>query len=163
MTQMGYEYGKWHDDHVFNRYNVHYFPDGDVKKGIDSYVPRLNALKPPEGVMLVLMVDGEPVGMGWISRQGDDVCEVDTLFIRPEYRGMGYGKEMLKRLEDKAREYGYSRIRTAFNLFNVVAGHIFRRAGYQETSAYYDLTEIEDEKMRKYFADKTYMEKKLNP
>jgi len=37
-----------------------------------------------------------------------------------------------------------------------------RKAGYRETSAYYDLTEIEDENMRKYYKDKTYMEKKLN-
>lgn len=163
MTQMFYEYGKWHDDNVLNRYNIHYFPDGDVKTGIDSYIPRINALEPTEGVILILMVDGEPVGMGWISRQGDDVCEVDGLFIRPEYRGKGYGKEMLKRLEDKARVYGYSLTRTEFNLFNVVAGHIFRKAGYQETSPYYNVEEIEDKNMRKYYLDKTYLEKKLNP
>ena len=161
MTQMGYEYGKWHDDHVFNRYNVHYFPEGDVEKGINSYIPRINAVKPPIGLMLILMVDGEPVGMGRISKQEDEVCEVEGLFIRPEHRGQGYGKEMVKRLEDKAREFGYSRARLEFNLLNVVAGHIFRKAGYRITLPYYDIEEIDDENMRKYYLDKTYMEKKL--
>ena len=160
MTQMGYEYGKWLDNHVYDQYNVHYFPEGKIESSIDSYIPIINELKPPEGVMLLLVVKDKPVGMGRISRKGDDLCEVEGLFIRPDNRGYGYGKELLKRLEDKAREFGYSRARLEFNLFNEIAAHIFRKAGYKETAPYYDITQIE-ENMRKYYLDKTYMEKKL--
>ena len=161
MTQMFYEYGKWHDKHVYDRYNVHYFPDGNVESGIDRYIQRFNGLTPPVDILLLLLVGSKPLGMGWISRQEADLCEVDCLFIYPEYRGLGYGKETLRRLEDKAREFGYTRARLEFNLFNEVAAHIFRKAGYKETSPYYDITQIENENMRKYFKDKTYMEKIL--
>lgn len=60
---------------------------------------------------MVLEVDGVAAGIGRLSILEDKIAEINNMFISPEHRGYGYGKAILKCLEDKAREYGYTTLR----------------------------------------------------
>jgi len=57
-------------------------------------------LKPPGGILYMLVVEGEVAGMGALRKLSDEVGEVKRMYNRPHYRGRGLGKKMLKRLLD---------------------------------------------------------------
>jgi GNAT superfamily N-acetyltransferase len=87
---------------------------------LDAY---LNGLYPPEnnflelphddvdgtqGVFLVARVDGEAVGCGATRFRGNVTVEVKRMYVRPDARGSGVGRAILRALEDWARERGAS-------------------------------------------------------
>jgi L-amino acid N-acyltransferase YncA len=76
------------------------------------------------------------------------------MFIQPEFHRKGYGKEMMVRLMDRARELGYSTLRLDTAYFLEAAVHIFKSAGFKERGKYPG-TESEG---GSYYI---YMEKKL--
>ncbi|MBN1683166.1 GNAT family N-acetyltransferase [Candidatus Bathyarchaeota archaeon] len=56
----------------------------------------LSSLKPSEGILYILKVDGVTAGMGALRRLDDSVGEIKRMYVRPSYRGKGYGKKCLK-------------------------------------------------------------------
>ena len=121
LFEMYSEYGKWLDNEVYTHYGVHLFPDGDIQIISERFFPMFTATKPPEGILYIIEVDGEAGGMGRLSKQEEGVGEIGSMYTRPSYRRRGYGTEMLRRLEDKATELGYSILRLDTAGFNVVA------------------------------------------
>jgi ribosomal protein S18 acetylase RimI-like enzyme len=139
---------------------------GPIREIIKKVIPVFISLKPPEGIILILEVDGEAMGMGRLSKLDEGVVEINNMFVSSEQRGKGYGKMMLTSLEDKAREFGYSTVRLDTGAFNVAAQHMYRKAGYIERD-YYGSTNYgrvakdDTDEGRIYYANKIYMEKKL--
>lgn len=70
-----------------------------------EYIPH-NSL---EGIHdVVIAYDGDvPVGCVSFKRYNEECAEVKRVFVRPEYRGVGVSKTLMKLLEDAAREQGY--------------------------------------------------------
>ena len=129
-------------------------------------VIEITSLKPPEGLILVLDVDGEAKGMGRLSKLEDKVAEINNMFINSKYRGKGYGKQIFKELENMARVYGYSTLRLDTGPHNEAAQHVYRKMGFKERD-YYGSSEFgrfaqdETEDGRRYYKMKIYMEKQL--
>lgn len=64
---------------------------------------------------VVIAYDGDvPVGCVSFKRYNEECAEVKRVFVRPEYRGVGVSKTLMKLLEDAARE---SRV-TALSFWN---------------------------------------------
>jgi GNAT superfamily N-acetyltransferase len=116
--------------------------------------PEFASIKPFEGIIYLLMVDDEAVGMGALRKLEDGVGEIKRMFIRPEFQGKGYGKEMMVRLMDRAKELGYSTLRLDTAYFLEAAVHIYKSAGFKERGKY---PGTESEAGPHYI----YMEKKL--
>src|SRR5262249_29095662 len=58
-----------------------------------------------EGVaFFVTRYDGAPAGCGGLKLFGTEYGEVKRMFVRPTYRGLGLGKEMLHSLAEYARD-----------------------------------------------------------
>src|SRR5216684_567050 len=62
--------------------------------------------EPHRGCALVCEVDGHPVGYAllisfWSNELGGEVCNIDELFVAPEYRGRGLATSLLEELADK--------------------------------------------------------------
>jgi len=93
-------------------------------------------LNPPEGVLYILMVDGKVSGMGAIKKLGDTVGELKSMYIRPEYRGKGYGKNRVSKLLETGEELGFSTFRLDTSKFMVAAQHIYKLAGFRERDKY---------------------------
>lgn len=93
-------------------------------------------LKPPEGVLCILKIDGKIAGMGVIKRLEDDIGELKNMYIRPEYRGNGYGKKMVQKLLETGGDLGFDTFRLDTSKFMVAAQHIYKLAGFEERDKY---------------------------
>jgi len=124
---------------------------------VERVFPYFTSIKPPEGIIYLLVEDDGVVGMGAVRRLEERVGEIKRMYIKPELRGRGYGREMMVKLEEKARELGYSTLRLDTAWFLEAAVHVYRKAGFVERGKYPG-TESEGD------SNYIYMEKKImNP
>ena len=103
---------------------------------VESIFPKFASIKPPEGVVYLLMEEDMVVGMGALRKLEEGIGEVKRMFIQPKHRGKGYGKFMMDRLIDKAREFGYHTLRLDTAYYLAAAVHIYRSAGFKEREKY---------------------------
>jgi GNAT superfamily N-acetyltransferase len=150
------EHASWIANEVKTRYGIELVPQGNsIRDVVESIFPMLTSIKPPEGIIYILEVDGIAEGMGVLRKQSDGIAEIRRMYIRPKYRGMGLGKEMVERLEEKAREFGYLTLKLDTSEFMVAALHIYRKMGFKESEAFSDGSTRLGEGIR------IYMEKQL--
>jgi GNAT superfamily N-acetyltransferase len=93
-------------------------------------------LVPPNGVLLLALVDGEPAGLGGVRHLDTDVAEVKSMYVAPGFRGTGLGRRILARLDDIASEHGCSAVRLDTSDYLTPAVTLYRAAGYREVPAY---------------------------
>jgi GNAT superfamily N-acetyltransferase len=93
-------------------------------------------LAPPNGVLLLARVDGEPAGLGGIRHLDTKIAEVKSMFVAPDYRGSGLGRRILARLDEIALEHGCRAVRLDTSDYLTPAVGLYRSAGYREVPAY---------------------------
>jgi len=95
---------------------------------------------PPKGCLYLATVRGEPAGcMALHAWTAPGEGELKRLYVRPAYRGLGIGKELLDLTIAAAREIGYRCLR--FDTWPErmpEAQEMYRRLGSVETPPYYD-------------------------
>ena len=93
-------------------------------------------LAPPNGVLLLARVDGEPAGLGGVRHLDTEVAEVKSMYVGPAYRGTGLGRRILARLDEIALEHGCRAVRLDTSDYLTPAVGLYRSAGYEEVPAY---------------------------
>lgn len=94
--------------------------------------------RPAEGNQLWRAVDGEgePVGVLWLARRGSGTAQehawIYDIEVEPARRGQGWGRRLMDRAEDIAREWGLKSLQ--LNVFggNQVARNLYRTQGFHE-------------------------------
>jgi len=66
---------------------------------------------PPHGRLLLARHEDVPAGCIALRRLEDAVCEMKRLYLRPAYRGRGFGLRLALACIDSARQLGYARMR----------------------------------------------------
>src|SRR3954470_16485491 len=113
---------------ILNEYHVAADPDDS-----DADVMAFGA--PADGVVqLVAEVDGEPIGSALPTPYSDGEIKLSKLFLKPEFRSRGLGREMLERSVDEARARGYGRISLGTRALYVAAVGLCERSGWQRGS-----------------------------
>jgi len=81
-------------------------------------------------------VAGRPVACGAVQPIGAGVGEVKRMYVRPAYRGNGYGRLILAALEELAVQRGFHtlRLETGRNLAPALG--LYRDAGYRPIPLY---------------------------
>src|SRR5687768_2168802 len=72
-------------------------------------------------VFFVMRYEQQLVGCGGIKMFDTDYGEVKRMFVRPEFRGRGLGKAMLRHLAEYARSNGASVLRLETGIYEVEA------------------------------------------
>jgi GNAT superfamily N-acetyltransferase len=86
---------------------------------------------PPGGGFLLLVGDdGRPLAAGGIKRLDDRACEIKRMYVVPDARGSGLGRELLAALESFARDIGYAVVRLDTGAKQPRAQRMYERAGY---------------------------------
>ena len=135
--EMNLEFVSWSHEQILTHHGVDMSEGtGDAREYMESMVDEPAALKPPKGFVLVLEDEEKLVGMGLAKTIGEGIGEVKRMYIRPEYRGRGYGKELMQTLVTRTVELGYSTLRLETADFMPAALKIYRSAGFKERGEY---------------------------
>lgn len=92
---------------------------------------------PPAGALLIAVGGGRKAGCVALRPIEDNQCEMKRLFVRPEFRGHGLGRELAERVVEEARAIGYRSIKLDTFDFLEGAVHIYQSLGFNEIEAYY--------------------------
>ena len=85
-----------------------------------------------QGVAFFLVHDnGTPVCCGGIQLFGTDYGELKRMYVRPQFRGLGFAKLMLDHLADYARSRGVRLLRLETGIHQHAAIGLYERAGFQ--------------------------------
>ncbi len=81
----------------------------------------------------IVYADGRPAGCAAYRERAEGVCELKRVFLRPEYRGRGISKELLRTVEGYARERGCRAVALDTNSALEPAVTLYKKAGYRVT------------------------------
>jgi GNAT superfamily N-acetyltransferase len=93
-------------------------------------------MAPPDGVFVLVEVDGVAVAGGGVRRLRDGVGEIKRMFVIPEARGQGHARRLLAGLEAAAADLGYARLRLDTARSMITAMRLYRSAGYRDIPDY---------------------------
>ncbi len=65
---------------------------------------------PPGGCLLLAWDGGEPAGCVALRQFSGSICEMKRLFVRPQFRDLGYGRRLADEAIRHARKIGYHRM-----------------------------------------------------
>jgi ribosomal protein S18 acetylase RimI-like enzyme len=123
--------------------------DAEVEDPLKKYVRQ-------GGLIMLAYIDEQPAAcialMPLTPRDGEHKpCEMKRLYVRPQYRQYGLGKELVARLIEMARERGFDKMQLDTLQRLQPAIRLYERCGFTHTGAYY----------ANPIADAVYMEKLL--
>jgi len=91
----------------------------------------------PAGRLFYAEVGGKPAGCVGIRKFSEGVCEMKRLYVEPDSRGHGVGRELALAAIHAARELGYQRMMIDTQPAMRIAVKLYRELGFQEAPAYY--------------------------
>lgn len=93
---------------------------------------------PPGGRLLLALDRSSPIGCGGLHHFSSGRAEMKRVYVRPEGRGRGTGKEIVVRLLEEAKTIGYRSV--VLDTLPVMrsAIHLYRALGFREIEAYRD-------------------------
>lgn len=84
------------------------------------------------GAFVIAELEGRVVGMGALKRVDAETAELKRMRVQPEYQGKGLGTKLLRLLENKAKELGYTCLILDTSLQQQAALHMYTKHGYKE-------------------------------
>ena len=88
--------------------------------------------------MLALADGGEPIGCGSLRDLGDKVGEIKRVWVSRQARGRGIAGRLMDRLENVAKEAGFSALRLDTHGSLSEARAMYLKRGYREIARYND-------------------------
>ena len=122
----------------------------DAMRLIDELQTHLESFYPPESqhgfnverliaeavAFFVLRADGHPAGCGGIKLVGREYGELKRMFVRPEFRGAGFGAMLVDHLAAHALAHGVALLRLETGVHQKAAIRLYERLGFYRIPAF---------------------------
>src|SRR5204863_187661 len=79
---------------------------------------------------------GAPAGCGGIKLFGTEYGETKRMYVRPQFRGRGFGKLILNHLADHARAHAVCLLRLETGIHQREAIGLYERMGFERISPF---------------------------
>jgi GNAT superfamily N-acetyltransferase len=79
----------------------------------------------------ILRYEGTVVGCGGVKLFGAEYGEIKRMYVRPQFRGMGFAKLILDHLAAYAHEHGVSVLRLETGIHQLEAIGLYERMGFE--------------------------------
>jgi GNAT superfamily N-acetyltransferase len=104
--------------------------------GLEAELASLpGAYGPPDGCFLLARADGDPVGCVAFKAAEHETVELKRMYVRPDQRGTGTGRELVSALIAEARRRDRRRIVLDTYHTMTSAHRIYRAAGFRDVAA----------------------------
>ncbi len=132
VRELFWEYLQDANSRVDEEFDVNF----DIKTMLEQDMLDLEKFYPPDGRLLLADYENQVIGLACMRRIRDDIAEIKRMYVRPEFRGKGIGKALLKRLLAEAGNIGYPKVRLDSARFMKEAQSLYRSMGFQEIDPY---------------------------
>jgi GNAT superfamily N-acetyltransferase len=132
IRELFWEYLQWANARVNEEFHVNF----DIAAMLEADMQNLGKFMPPGGRLLLGYVGDQLAGIACLKAITADVGEVKRMYVRPDHRGAGLGRELLQRLLEEARLIGYGLVRLDSARFMQAAHKLYQSAGFKEIEAY---------------------------
>lgn len=92
----------------------------------------------PQGALLIAYFKNEAAGCIALQKIGEGICEMKRLYVSPELRGEGIGKQLILEIIKKAKQLAYHTMRLDTHPIMVKAQELYQALGFYETERYND-------------------------
>jgi ribosomal protein S18 acetylase RimI-like enzyme len=138
FIQLNIEYVSWIANQVRERYGIDFVETMGVtvEEYVHSKYEEFTTISSNDGVLFILEYDDMVIGMGALHRYDSESGEIKRMYIKPAYRGRGFGKKLLKNLVEVGKESGYTALRLDTGGFMDTAQHVYTSVGFKKIPEY---------------------------
>jgi GNAT superfamily N-acetyltransferase len=102
-------------------------------EGVEEEIAALPGIfAPPAGRLLLARHDGQPAGCIALKPHPDGVAELKRLYVRPGFRGLALGRQLVAAIVQAARDSGYRRMILDSHISMTHAHALYREAGFRD-------------------------------
>jgi putative acetyltransferase len=96
----------------------------------------------------VIRAAGKPAACGGVKLFANDYAEVKRMYVRPEFRGLGFAKNMLSHLETHTQQHGVELLRLETGIYQKDAIRLYESYGFKRCGPF---GEYKEDPMSVYF------------
>jgi GNAT superfamily N-acetyltransferase len=108
----------------------------DIPAAVDGMMGHLAQFAPPAGRLLLAIEGNTVLGCGALRPIAPGVAEIKRMYLRPEARGRGLGRQLLEALLAASRQEGYQQVRLDTDGLMPAAVRLYRTAGFVPCDPY---------------------------
>lgn len=90
----------------------------------------------PQGRLYLAFLNDEAIGCVALRPMEDANCEMKRLYIRPEYRGVGFGRILAEKIIEDAKKIGYKKMFLDTLDTMTSAVNLYKKLGFQDAHEY---------------------------
>ena len=126
------EYLQWVNEYILQKLGVGF----DVQAKVAEDMAQLQMFSPPDGRLVLAIVDSEVAGIGCIKTIGERVGEIKRMYVRPQFRRRGLGRKLLGNLVEQSVTMGHAVLRLDSAWFMEAAHALYHSFGFREIAPY---------------------------